>query len=186
MGGGISLQIAIQYPDKVDKLVLVDSAGLGKELTIQLRLASLPIIGDLLTRPSRKRTFRFLKECVYDPSLLTDNFVERGYQIASLPGVQKAFLTTLRSCVGFGGLNNKLLGTFLDYLSNISVPVLIVWGLQDRILPVARAHVAAERIPNAKLHIFNPCGHFPQIERPEEFNTLILEFLKGAGGGTFK
>ena len=179
MGGGICLQIAIQFPDKVDKLVLVNSAGLGKEMTILLRLASLPLIGELLTRPSRKGTYRFMKECVYDPSILTDDWIERAYQMASLPSTHKVFLKMLRSCVDFDGLNKKLLGTVLDSFSKITLPVLVIWGRQDNILPVVHAYTAVKRIPNAELHVFDPCGHLPQIECPEEFNALILEFLKG-------
>nr|WP_250121851.1 alpha/beta fold hydrolase [Chroococcidiopsis sp. CCMEE 29] len=54
---------------------------------------------------------------------------------------------------------------------------MIVWGKQDRILPVAHAHIAAKALPNARLHIFDPCGHHPHLERPKEFNALVLEFL---------
>lgn len=181
MGGGISLQIAIQFPDIVDKLILVDSAGLGKDVSIVLRLASIPLIGELLTRPSRKGTYRFMKECVYDPSILTNDVIELGYRITSLPNAQKAFLKTLRSSCEFGGMNKMVLGTFLEHLHKITAPTLVVWGQQDKIIPVDLAHVAEKRIPNAKLHIFDPCGHFPQIERSEEFNNLVLDFLKGKG-----
>jgi len=178
MGGGISLQVAIQFPDKVDKLVLVNSAGLGKELTIMFRLASLPLIGWLLSRPSRKGVRKILHECVYDKSLITDDFAERGYQIAALPGAHKAFLIALRSSVTLGGLTEEVLNIFLDKLHTIQAPTLVIWGRQDRILPVSHAHVAEEKIPHSEIHIFDRCGHLPQIEHPEEFNTLVLNFLQ--------
>ena len=180
MGGGISLQIAINSPDKVDKLVLVNSAGLGKELTILFRLASLSVIGWLLSRPSKKGVARILKECVYDPAVVTDDFAERGYRIASLPGAHKAFLKTLRSSVNLGGLTEKVLNTFFDDLHNIQAPALVIWGQQDRILPVAHASTAEGKIPNTETHIFDPCGHMPQIERPREFNTLVRDFLNSS------
>jgi 4,5:9,10-diseco-3-hydroxy-5,9,17-trioxoandrosta-1(10),2-diene-4-oate hydrolase len=120
-----------------------------------------------------------MKECVYDPSILTDDWIDRAYRMASLPSAHKVFLNTLRSCVDFDGLSKKLLGTFLDNLSQITVPVLVIWGQQDNILPVAHAYTAVQRIPNADLHVFDPCGHLPQIECPEEFNTRVLAFLKG-------
>lgn len=178
MGGGVSLQIALQAPDKVDKLVLVNSAGLGKKVTILFRLPSLPLIGGLLSRPSRKGVRRILQECVYDKSLITEDFIERGYQFALLPGTHKAFLTALRSAVNFGGLTDNVLSSFLDNLHTIQAPTLVIWGRQDRILPVAHAQVAEEKIPNAKIHIFDPCGHLPQIERPQEFNALVRKFLQ--------
>ena len=59
------------------------------------------------------------------------------------------------------------------------IPTLIIWGRQDRILPVTHSDIAASKIPNARLHIFDPCGHCPPEERPEEFNALVLDFLSG-------
>ena len=64
-----------------------------------------------------------------------------------------------------------------DNLASITAPTLIIWGQQDPVIPVAHAHVAKEKIPNAELHIFNPCGHVPPVERTEGFNKLVLEFL---------
>ena len=177
MGGGVTLQFAIQFPSKVEKLVLANSAGLGKELALVLRLAALPLIGELLTRPSRKGTARFWKECVYDPALLTDELVELYYHLASLPGAQKSLLAAL--CVGcnFWGQHADMIRSIVDNLATITTPTLILWGQQDGILPVAHARVAEGRIPNATLQILDYCGHTPQFERPEEFNALVLEFL---------
>lgn len=177
LGGGVSLQFTIQFPNKVEKLVLLNSAGLGKEVTLLLRLPTLPIIGELLTRPSRKGTAKLLKECVYDPALITDDLVELGYSLAALPGAQKSFLSTVRTLGTIRGMRKDILSSIADNLTTITAPTLIFWGQQDRILPVAYAHVAKKKIPNTRLHIFDPCGHLPQLERPEEFNAMVLEFL---------
>jgi 4,5:9,10-diseco-3-hydroxy-5,9,17-trioxoandrosta-1(10),2-diene-4-oate hydrolase len=179
LGGGVCLQFTIQFPDKVEKLVLVNSAGLGKKATLLLRLLTLPIIGKLLTRPSRKGTANFLKECVYDPTLITDELVEFSYSLAALPGAQNAFLSMVRTYGNFRGMHKDVLRSIVDNLTTITAPTLIFWGQQDRILSVAHAHVAEKRIPNAQLHIFDPCGHLTQMERPEEFNSRVLEFLAG-------
>lgn len=177
LGGGISLQFTIQFPDKVEKLVLVSSGGLGRELNLLLRLATLPVIGELLTRPSRKRTAQFLKECIHDPALVTDDLVQLFYQMAVLPGAQKSFLATLRADVNLQGLRADVMRPIQHDLATITAPTLIVWGQQDRIVPVAHAHAAERRIPNAELRILDPCGHMPQFERAEEFNALVLGFL---------
>lgn len=177
MGGGISQHVAIQAPDRVAKLVLVNSAGFSKNLTILLRVSSIPLLGELLSRPSRKGTLKVLKECVYDPALITDEMVELGYQIVSQPGATKAFLSTLRSTVKFSGLKNEVLRSFTDNFSSIKAQTLIIWGQQDRILPVSGAIVAEQGISNATVHIFDSCGHMPQIELPEEFNTIVENFL---------
>ena len=177
LGGGVSLQFTIQFPDKVEKLVLVSSGGLGRELNLLLRLATLPVIGELLTRPSRRRTAQFLKELIHDPALVTDDLVELFYQMAVLPGAQKSFLATLRADVNLRGLRADVMRSIQHDLATITAPTLIVWGQQDRIVPVAHAHAAGRRIPNAELRILDPCGHIPQFERAEEFNALVLGFL---------
>jgi len=177
MGGGVALQCAIQFPDKVEKLVVADSAGLGRELAFILRFVTLPLIGELLTRPSRKGTFWSLKQCVYNPAILTEELVESSYQLAALPKAQECFLSTLRGFANFRGQRAEDIHSIVDNLATITAPTLIIWGQQDRILPVAHAHVAKEKIPNAELHILNHCGHLPQLERSEEFNALVLEFL---------
>ena len=177
MGGGLTLQFAIQFPDKVEKLVLANAAGLGKELTLTLRLLTLPLIGEFLSKPSRKGTTRFLKECVYDSALITDELVETFYQMSILPGAQKSFLSALRAGANLCGQHADIIRSIVDNLASINVPTLILWGQQDRILPIAHAYVAQGRIPNAKLQILDRCGHLLQLEHPEEFNALLLEFL---------
>ncbi len=177
LGGGVTLQFAIQFPDKVEKLVLVNSAGLGKDVHLMFRLPTLPLIGEWLSRPSRKGTAQLLKECVYDPTFVTDELVEFSYQRAAQPGAQQSFLSTVRTLSSLRGLRDDVLCSIVDNLNLVTAPTLIIWGQQDRILPVAHAHVAEEKIANARLHILDRCGHCPPEECPETFNALVLEFL---------
>jgi 4,5:9,10-diseco-3-hydroxy-5,9,17-trioxoandrosta-1(10),2-diene-4-oate hydrolase len=177
MGGGVTLQFTIQFPDKVQKLVLVSSGGLGKELYLPFRLCTLPLIGEWLTRPSRKGVAQLLNDCVHDAALVTDEWIELGYQLAALPGAQQAILSALRRNCNLRGLRGDVSRTIVGNLANITASTLVVWGRQDRILPVAHAHVAEKGIPNTRLHIFDPCGHMPQMEHTEGFNALVLEFL---------
>jgi len=65
----------------------------------------------------------------------------------------------------------------LDRLEEIWVPTLVIWGAQDRLLPAAHAHQAAKRLHDARVHIFDPCGHVPNIERAHVFNALVIDFL---------
>jgi 4,5:9,10-diseco-3-hydroxy-5,9,17-trioxoandrosta-1(10),2-diene-4-oate hydrolase len=177
MGGGVTLQFAIQFPDKIEKMVLVDSAGLGREIHLLVRLISLPFIGELLTRPSRRGTVQLLKTYIYDPALITDELIELVYQLAILPDAQKSFLLCLRSGINSLGLRTDTIRSIIDNLTNIVTPTLVIWGKQDKILPLSHGYLAEERIPNAELHILDPCGHIPQMERPEDINKLILGFL---------
>lgn len=177
MGGGVALQFAIQFPDKVEKLVLANSAGLGKKTAFLLGLMALPLIGEFLTRPNRKGAAKLAREIFYDPALVTDELLEHAYQLAALPGAQKSLLSMGRSMGNFCGQRADIIRSIVDNLATITAPTLILWGRQDRILPVAHARVARERIPNAELQILDQCGHAPQMEHPEEFNTFVLEFL---------
>ena len=179
MGAGIALQFVIDFPHMVQKLVLVDSAGLGKELYLPFRLCTLPLLGEWLTRPSRKGTAQLLNDVVYDPALVTDDWVELGYQLSALPGAQGPILSALRSGCNLRGMRDDVVRDIVDNLAGITAPTLIIWGRQDAIIPVAYAQVAQQGIPNSRLHIFDRCGHIPQREHPDEFNTLVLDFLAG-------
>jgi 4,5:9,10-diseco-3-hydroxy-5,9,17-trioxoandrosta-1(10),2-diene-4-oate hydrolase len=177
MGGGIALQLTLQFPAAVDKLVLVCSAGLGKEATLVLRITAVPLLGEILTRPSLNGTRRLLKEFVKDPAFLTDDFVDLSYRMAALPGAQQAVLKTLRSAGNLFGQYDDTYRPIVDNLESIQCPVLIVWGRQDRVLPVAHGQAAVSGLPNANLEILEDCGHLPMLEQTQKFNESILDFL---------
>jgi 4,5:9,10-diseco-3-hydroxy-5,9,17-trioxoandrosta-1(10),2-diene-4-oate hydrolase len=179
LGGGLVLQFAIRFPDKVDKLVLVDNAGMGSDVIVDFKLASLPVLGELLSRPSLKGTANLWRKVVFDASLVTEELVAQTYKLATLSGASKALLATLRAGIGIRGQRANLTRPLIESAAKIAVPTLIIWGQQDRIIPVAHAHIAAETIPRARLEIFDRCGHMPQMERPDQFNALVLEFLAG-------
>jgi 4,5:9,10-diseco-3-hydroxy-5,9,17-trioxoandrosta-1(10),2-diene-4-oate hydrolase len=179
MGGGIALRAAIEFPEAVDRLVLVDCSGLGRRISLLLRLASLPLVGVWITRPSREGSAQFLRSSVYDPALISDEWIERDYQFALDPGARRAFLSALRNGVNLWGVRRDVVRAITDRLPTLAVPTLVLWGRQDRILPVAHAHVAAAAIPGAQLHIFEQCGHFPPLEVPDAFNARVLAFLAG-------
>ncbi len=177
VSGYYSQYFALMFPDKLDKLVLVTSWGFGSDTPFLFRLFKLPIIGELIARPSRMLIAKFWKTMVNDPALITDEMVEMYYQLSSLPGASKSALTMLRAIEDFHGARADIIRYLTDNLPTITAPTLIIWGQQDNYRPVAHAYVAREKIPNSELHIFDPCGHLPQFERPEDFNKLLLEFL---------
>lgn len=177
LGGAIVLTYAIQFSEKVDKLVLVSCGGLGRNICPRFRLASVPFIGEWLTRPSREGVARSLRECFHDPALISEDLIEMKHEIAGLPRAQEAYLSMVRTLGSLRGLHDDVVRPVVDNLHTISAPALIVWGRQDRILPLAHAHAAKERIPNAQLRILDSCGHLPQVECPEAFNALVSKFL---------
>ena len=177
LGGGIALHYTLQFPQKVKKLVLVDSAGLGKEVIWTLRLMSLPLVGELISYPNRKGVEIFFKLAVRNQALVTKDFIDLYYNIFSQPGFQKFLLKILRSIVNIRGARKEVLAPYLDNLSKITQPVLIIWGGMDRVLPLKHAYFGREKLPKAELKIMEGCGHIPFFERSEEFNRLVLTFL---------
>lgn len=176
MGGGAALQFALMFPQQVNKLVLVDSLGLGKEIALGIRLATLPFVCQLL-RPSRRLLVSMLRHNFYNPTLIPKEWLEIRYPIFVLPDRKQALFALAQMNFNLFGVRPQVYRPIMDKLAAIAAPTLIIWGKQDRILPVAHAHIAAKAIPKAHLHIFDPCGHHPHLERPQEFNTLVLEFL---------
>jgi 4,5:9,10-diseco-3-hydroxy-5,9,17-trioxoandrosta-1(10),2-diene-4-oate hydrolase len=151
---------------------------LGKEATLVLRITAVPLLGEILTRPSLNGTRRLLKEFVKDRALLTDDFVDLSYRMAAQPGAQQAVLKTLRSAGNLFGQYEETFRPIVDNLVSINCPVLIIWGRQDRVLPVAHGQAAVTGLPNARLEILENCGHLPMLEHTRMFNDSILEFLK--------
>jgi len=114
---------------------------------------------------------------MYDPALVTPELVEMAYSIISQHGAKKALLAALRTGISLGGQRANLVNPLLNRLNTMTAPTLVVWGRQDRIIPVAHAQVAVHKIPGARLEIFDRCGHMPQLEHPDRFNKLVLDFL---------
>ncbi len=168
MGGGVALQLALMFPEKVEKLVLVDILGLGKEIAIAIRLVTLPFVFQFL-RPSRQLLASMLKHNFYDSTLVLDEWIEIRYPIFALGDRKQAWLALAKTNFNLFGVRSEVFSPIIKQLSSINAPSLIIWGKQDRILPVAHAYVAAKSLPNAQLCIFDSCGHHPRLERPEEF-----------------
>jgi 4,5:9,10-diseco-3-hydroxy-5,9,17-trioxoandrosta-1(10),2-diene-4-oate hydrolase len=177
VGGAVSIQFAIQFPEQVNRLVLVDSGGLGKEVSLLLRLLTLPLVGERLSRPSRKGTAQLWEEAFYDPAMVTEEWVDLYYELDCLPGNQEAMLATLRNLANLRGIRDEVLVPIRDNLGRITSPTLVVWGQQDSLMPVDHAQVAQSGIPGAKVHVLDRCGHMPQMEHPEAFNALVREFF---------
>jgi pimeloyl-ACP methyl ester carboxylesterase len=111
-----------------------------------------------------------------------DHYIKIGeintrYWTAALPGAQQAVLKTLRSAGNLFGQYDDTYRPIVDNLGPIESPVLIIWGRQDRVLPVAHGQAAVTRLPNASLEILEDCGHLPMLEQTQRFNESILDFL---------
>jgi pimeloyl-ACP methyl ester carboxylesterase len=177
MGAGLALQLTMAYPQKVDKLVLVDSAGLGPEVNTFYRIISNPFLGRLILKNSTPENTRKVWEAVvYDHTLITQELINLYYELNQLPGSLDATISIAQAGASILGQRAKYWKPVRNALEKIKKPTLIIWGQQDKIIPVKHAKIAA-KIPGSRLHVFNKCGHIPMFECPDEFNNKVLDFL---------
>ncbi len=179
LGGGVALQFAYQFPEMVERLVLVSSGGLGPEVGAVLRAAALPgaelfirataapgaVAGGWLSGALGKVGLR--------PNI---DLAEVGRAYAALADAdrRKAFLSTLHAVVGTDGQRIAALDRL--YLAE-TLPTLIVWGERDPIIPVAHGRAAHAQLPGSRLEVFPDAGHIPQLESPGRFAAVLQRFL---------
>ncbi len=187
LGGGIAMQFAYQFPEMVERLVLVSSGGLGLEVSPVLRAAALPgaelFIAATASAGQRVGSAigRGLSAIGMRPAADIAE-VARGYASLSEPGHRKAFLATLRSVVGTEG--QRVSATDRFYLAE-EVPVLLVWGARDPIIPVSHGEEAHAALPGSTLEVFEGVGHLPQVEQPGHFIAVLERFLAGTEPARF-
>jgi pimeloyl-ACP methyl ester carboxylesterase len=180
MGGFIATEVAISEPDRVDDLTLVSAAGITWARARREPAAMLARVGRaaaplaLRFQLSQIRRARFRRQAFrgvfHDPNALRRELLwENVVPAMHAPGTFDA----MRNLVGYD---------IRDRLAEIGVPTLIIWGRNDRVVPVPAAFSYKKRIgDNAELIIFDRCGHVPQIERPERFNRVLERFLAREG-----
>jgi pimeloyl-ACP methyl ester carboxylesterase len=177
LGGLVCAQTAVRSPERVAKLILVDSAGFGSELSAFLRLWSVPVLGDLVFR-LYQRAFASLRRWILrDSSSIDDEWLAEAATVLRTPGVRENALRIARMGVSLRGQRREMFADLHRELAGMEVPTLIIWGRRDPVVPVAHANAARELIPRAQVRIMEGCGHMPQLERPDEFNRLVLDFL---------
>jgi len=179
LGGGIAMQFAYQFIERCERLVLVSSGGLGREVHPLLRAAALPgaeaVLPWLSTAGSRGvgALIRGMRRLGIRAGPDLDE-TWRGFASLEEPAARRAFIQTVRGVMDLGGqrvsANERL------YLAE-GLPTLIVWGEKDPLIPVRHAHEAHERMTGSRLEIFPDAGHFPYRDDPERFASVLLDFI---------
>lgn len=182
LGGRLALMCAAMEPQRVLSTLLLDPAGLLQRGTLfEFRLSTLPLIGELLARPTKFGTKMLWRKAFYDPApFVTDELVSRKVMLASLRGAPSAFLKTLRGFVEFAGFRAAPVAALHAALPRITAPCLVVWGENDRFVPASHADVLRQAMPNVEVQIWEQCGHVPQIERAVRFNETALAYWREA------
>jgi pimeloyl-ACP methyl ester carboxylesterase len=181
LGGGIALQFAYQFPEYCERLVLISSGGLGREVHPLLRAASLPgseLVLPLLARDWSVRAGEALAAALGRLGLRAGSDLgefARGYASLADPAARAAFLRTVRALIGPSGQQVSALDRL--YLAE-DMPTLIVWGTDDPIIPVEHGRAAHELIPGSELVEIEGAGHWPQLDEPDRLVEAIGEFIE--------
>ncbi|HLS45492.1 MAG TPA: alpha/beta fold hydrolase, partial [Ornithinicoccus sp.] len=180
LGGGITMQFHYLFPERVDRVVLIASGGLGREVNPLLRSATLPGADPVLRiAASTAVTSRAIalsngmSKVGWRPG--SDiNAIWRGFTALADSESRRAFLATTRAVIDAGGQSITAVGR-MD--PENAVPTLVVWGSHDRIIPAWHALSAQKAIPDCRVEVFENAGHFPHLEDPDRFAELLREFI---------
>jgi pimeloyl-ACP methyl ester carboxylesterase len=180
LGGGIAMQLSYQFPERCERLVLVDSGGLGRGVSMLLRAATLPgseLVLPLLAASRLLDAGRLAGGLLGRLGLRAGTDIEeiaRGHATLADAGARAAFVQTLRSVVEPGGQRVNAANRL--YLAE-PLPLLVIWGQHDSLIPVAHAHETHELLPSSRLEVFPDSGHFPQLDEPERFIDVLGAFI---------
>ena len=179
----LGLDLATDFPDRVEKLVLVDCSDFSGKIPISFKLSTLPFIGNfignILLGPrflvSHSTIKLVIKRQFYNPGGIEPEWIDAAYAHLTSPARNRTLLNIMKT---FNDNNESdATSSVADWLSKVTQPVLIIHGKQDRIVPSSQAYNLSKMIPDAKLEVFDRCGHNPQLEKPSEFNESVLKFL---------
>ncbi|HEX9476919.1 MAG TPA: alpha/beta fold hydrolase [Candidatus Dormibacteraeota bacterium] len=189
LGGRVALELALRHPQRVSKLVLVNSLGLGRPtLRLTYGLMTLPRVGETVMQVARNALnwvpapmIRRLAGRYTGTSADLDRTMDDGYldnlrELYAADGYHDAYLATVRSLV----TPSALFGNGYDVsarLPEIKVPLQLIWGADDPLFPLVHATRAHALVGDSRLAVIEGAGHTPQAERPEEFNRVLLDFL---------
>ena len=176
LGGGVVAGLAASHPDRVSRLVTL--GGVGVPFFSPLPPEGIIRLVEFTEEPTRDRLMQWMRSMVFDPAVLTDEFVETRWAAATDPEALAAIRTIY---------NRDLLDVFrplmlenpgqLAMLGQIEAPTLLTWGRDDRVTPLDGAIAPLRLIRRCELHVFPDCGHWAMIERKDEFESVVLSYL---------
>ena len=170
IGGWVAMQFAIDFPERLLGIVSMGTGGAKKTAALS---------GHAKPELSEAGIRRTLEQFVVDKSLVTEELVSLRYQAA----LNDTASDRLIEVVTARDRDRDALPLDFDVLSRLDIPVLLLHGVQDVVIPVSRTWELLNVIPTADAHIFSQCGHWSQVERADEFNTVIKQYLAARGVG---
>jgi pimeloyl-ACP methyl ester carboxylesterase len=176
-GGAVSLYLAIrlckQNPNRLAKLILIDSGGYDQDLPMFLKILRAPLLGWLAVHilSPRQQARTVLRLSYFDDRKITTEQVDAYAQPIASRGGRYALLETARQAIP------KHVKEIIAQYPSIAVPTLVLWGRDDEVLPLKLGKMLHQAIPGSRLELINDCGHVPQEERPDETIRWVAEFL---------
>ncbi|MGV0991231.1 MAG: alpha/beta fold hydrolase [Mycobacterium sp.] len=181
LGGAIAMQILANRPERVASLALIDPAGFGSEVTMLLRMLTLPVIGPLSTRRPTRASAKLLERTIFaDPALATKARIDHALAIGGQPHTGAVMRETAVHLGTARGVRPGWRRQLAAFAAQHPRPTLVMWGDRDRVLPAHHLDEARRVFPHAETHLLPGIGHMPQIECPDEFADLMLPFLAKA------
>ena len=181
LGGGVAMQFFYQFPQRVERLALVSSGGLGHEVSPMLRTAALPGMSTLLSMTIHARllgallqTGGRLRRSGYDWGVYLQA-ITRALGPLQNAGAREAFLQTLRAVIDVHG--QRVSATDRLYLLE-SIPTMIVWGERDHTIPVSHGRRAHAGIPGSRFRTLAKAAHFPHLDDPDGLSEVLRSFIK--------
>jgi pimeloyl-ACP methyl ester carboxylesterase len=180
LGGGVAMQFAYQFPERTERLALVSSGGLGRSVNGLLRAATLPgseLVLPLLAAHRVLDTGRAVGRALGRVGIQLGNDaveIARGHASLGDPESRGAFVQTLRASIDVGGQRVQALDRL--YLAE-EMPLLIVWGARDRIIPPGHGRRAHKLVGGSRFELFEAAGHFPFLDEPERFVSTLEDWI---------
>ncbi|EOM77474.1 alpha/beta fold hydrolase [Rhodococcus rhodnii] len=179
MGGMVGINMAIDHPERVNKLVTI--GGIGKNIFSPGPGEGINLLMDFTDDPTRERLIAWLHSMVYDPALVTDELIEERWTQATEPGTLESARRMYSRAAFEAGMRAQAESDATPYwarMHKISAPVLLTWGRDDRVSPLDMSLLPMRTIPRAELHVFPQCGHWAMIEQKTAFDSAVLAFLR--------
>lgn len=180
LGGGIAMQFAYQFPERVERLALVDAGGLGGEVSPFLRAATLPgseLVLPIIAAPWVRKAAGHVDRAMGRVRLGVPPGMRaalEGFGSLGDPATRQAFVHTARSVIDVKG--QRVDGRDRLYLA-VDLPLLVVWGAKDAIIPVAHGRAVAEQLPSARFEVFEKSGHFPHLTEPLRLAGVVEDWM---------
>jgi 2-hydroxy-6-oxonona-2,4-dienedioate hydrolase len=180
LGGVMALRMAGLASERVAGMVLASPAMTGPEVFLPFRLMTLPLLGEIMTRPGERSVEQQLAALFHDPAVATDDLRRVIWRNVHKDGAARALLATLRKTAWIGGVRRSYWLRSRDLLRSSTCPILFIHGKQDVVLPFQHSVDCSSLAPRSKVLLIEGCGHTPQVECSETFNAALATFVSEA------